>query len=211
MGNPHWGLIWFDSVFCYLGCSLFVDTLLELSSLVLYFHTSLLHGNSHSFVFLCRLPLATWLATMVPNQSTALLLANPSLVKTFTSTKNGLKPQCPHRETQGLPQSSSKSSPFPLPPFLFPFPQAPWHLWYIPLQTLTSFIPFFTCWIFPFPLQPLVFYSRSNFRLPVSSGGSQGTRGPKSNPLQLRRWNRLECFIPSEGFWGHLEAAWDLP
>ena len=179
MGNPPWGLIWFDSVLCYLGCSLFVDTLLELSSLVLYFHTSLLHGNSHSFVFLCRLPLATWLATTVPNQSTALLLANPSLVKTFTFTKNGLKPQCAHRETQGLPQSSSKSSPFPLPPFLFPFPQAPWHLWYIPLQTLTSFIPFFTCWIFPFPLQPLGFYSRSNFRLPVSSGGSQGTRGPK--------------------------------
>ena len=82
--------------------------------------------------------------------------------------------------------------------------------WYIPLQTLTSFIPFFTCWTFPFPLQPSVSYSRSNFRLPVSSEGSQGTRGPKSNP-PAEEAKQSECFIPLEGLWGHPEAAWDLP
>lgn len=90
-------------------------------------HPSLLHGNSHSFVFLCRLPLATWLATMEANQSTALLLANPSLVKTFTSTKNGLKPQCPHRETQGLPTELIQVFPSHYLLSSSLFPQAPWH------------------------------------------------------------------------------------
>lgn len=210
MGNPHWGLIWFDSVFCYLGCSFVCRHVAGIVFPGAVLSHLLLHGNSHSFVFLCRPLLATWLATYgaksvyCPPVSKSFISKKPSLLLRMVWSLNVLigKHKVSHRAHPSLlPSHYLPSSSLPsgsLTPLIYPS------------SNPNLLYPFLHLLDLSLPTPALSFLVNLGCLSPV--GVSQGTRGPKSNPLQLRRWNRLwVLFIPSEGFWvGHLEAAWDL-